>query len=522
MTALRTILICCLHSSALLFAEHGNAELEAINGHFKPASQDQDLYAHRSRRIVITCDLKGQQQLLSEHFLGINTSYFNDTDQIWETHKITETLKLAGVGAMRFPGGEETSFYHWQHPGVNGYEDVHADPNQHGNQQGKPPLRGAFQKTWTAPKDWATNEDFMSFDDFMAACTKIGAEPVVGLNLSAGRYLMSRQEGLDEALAWMRYAKDKGYHIKYWFLDNEPWHFEAAYRFKADEYAEDVVFYGEAIKKEFPKVKLIANPTSSETFNYTEGFKSFVAKAGHTIDYLDIHWYWGWGINSFQRWREVTPLTSGDRWKKKEFDRSFKEDYERIRKVCRDAGHPQLGMVCLEWNIAPSPDSVSFSAALNAIIQGELLINFIKSKVHMTCLWPLLWQTRREVWSEQDTFPSIIEQQSPHVPTLALDMFRNMSALQGQRVIAHDCRSERCESLVTQRGRQLTLVVINKDDIRRKLTLSVDGQSWSLLSHSAIETKTQRYHNVDNLNPEGQLFLAPYSLNFLTIQLTSL
>lgn len=196
----------------------------------KPTDQQQldEFYAAPQRHVTVQIHSKEKLHSVEPGFLGINLSYFNTTDEIWDTYHFQEKLKAAGVGALRYPGGEETSFFHWRHPGVNGYEDIW-DPNQ---THGSAPGRGRFQTTWISPEKWSTNEAFMDFDEFMETCIALGAEPIVGINLSSGRKHDRRADGIAEALDWMRYCKRKDYKVTYWFLDNEPWHGEAGYTFK--------------------------------------------------------------------------------------------------------------------------------------------------------------------------------------------------------------------------------------------------------------------------------------------------
>jgi hypothetical protein len=352
----------------LLLSAFARAESEHIHPEgFKPSADLHRFYSETGRCAHVTITTQ-QLHCVSEYFLGINTSYFNDTDEIWKTHNIPATLNKAGIRALRYPGGEEASFFHWEHPGVNGYEDLWDDPKQHGYSR----KRGPFQTTWVDPSKWATNEDFMNFDEFMAHCRTIGAEPVVGLNLSSGARHNRQDEGVEEALRWMRYCKEKDYKVTYWFLDNEPWNFEAAHQMYAKPYAAECVRYGKAIKAEFPEVKLIANPFSSETYNAWNEVKYFVREAGDYVDYIDIHYYWEWGRSSFQRWQGTTPLETGDKWKHENLIRTYQEDFALLRKAFAEAGHPEMGLMVLEWNIAPSDESLVFSQAANALIPAAV------------------------------------------------------------------------------------------------------------------------------------------------------
>lgn len=440
---------------------------------FKPSANLDEFYAAPERQAQVTIHSSQVVRKVPKHFMGINTSYFNDTDEIWKKHNIQTKLKKAGVGAMRYPGGEEASFFHWEHPGVNGYEDLWDDPKQHGYS----PKRGPFQVTWVSPDKWAANEDFMNFDEFMKHCQEIGAEPVVGLNLSSGAKHNRRNEGVEEALRWMRYCKKKGYKVTYWFLDNEPWNFEAAHQMYVKPYAAECIRYGKAIKAEFPEVKLIANPFSTETYNAWNEVEYFVKETGDYVDYIDIHFYWEWGRSSFEQWQKTTPLETGDKWKHKSITRTYQQDFTLLRNAFTKAGHPDMGIVVLEWNIAPSKYSLVFSESMNALIQSELLMEFLLADIHMTCLWPLLWQTSRDIWAEQDPFPSIITQDAPHNETLSLEMFRMFSSVQGMKLVKAESSSPTdlvVLSSASEKDDCRKIFILSKNELRRQVTVTLD------------------------------------------------
>ena len=502
---MKKILFPILLSAASAFAE-GEA--------FEPTSKERldAFYSKPERAVSITIQSKKRLHTVNPAFLGINLSYFNTTDEIWKQYGLQEKLKSAKVGALRYPGGEETSFFHWKHPGVNGYEDHWDAPFTHGTSPG----RGRFQTTWEPPDQWNANETFMDFDEFMENCIAIGAEPVVGLNLSSGKKHNRRADGIAEALEWMRYCEKTGYRITYWILDNEPWHHEAAHTFSNKEYAEECLAYGTAIKKEFPHVKLIVNPSSSSGL-YADGIKKFMKVAGPVIDSIDIHWYWAWGKGSLEHWLAHTPLTNEDKWKDPTQIRTYAEDIVLIRSACAEAGFPNTGITALEWNIAPSDWSQTFNQSLTAIIQAELLMEFAANNVELTCLWPLIWQTSRDVWSEQDTFPSIVTSDPPFNPTLSLDMFRLLSDLAGHSLVHVETANRDIIAVVTEK----TLYIINKNPLRRRITVETDFPNIAPSHGEMIGMKHQVVKPVDVQTNGSRLsfFAEPFSFNTIRINL---
>ncbi len=61
---------------------------------------------------------------VSTYMTGFNLSYYRDKDDIWENNDIAGYLKDVKSGILRYPGGAETSYYHWKYPGAPGYKDV--------------------------------------------------------------------------------------------------------------------------------------------------------------------------------------------------------------------------------------------------------------------------------------------------------------------------------------------------------------------------------------------------------------
>ncbi|MEM9913496.1 MAG: hypothetical protein AAF911_00880 [Planctomycetota bacterium] len=481
----------------------------------------ESIYDSAGRNVTINLDPNQHLNVIPTHFLGINSSYFNDTDEIWKEFDIPAKLKHAGIGAMRFPGGEETSYYHWRHPGVNGYEDIWDDPEIHGSAVD----RGPFQVTWVDPAKWDTNKNFLEFDEFIAHCEELDIEPIVGINMSSARKHNRIEDGIEEALQWLRYCKDKGYTVKYWYLDNEPWHDNANYTFDiVKEYGPDVLRYGRALKKEFPEIKLIVNPLSWGSTRYPDYLKQFLATAGPVIDYIDLHYYWAWGINSWEYWVESTPLTDRDKWTKEPGHKSIGEICEIVRTACRDLGLNDVGIMFLEWNIGPSPETAILSESALALIHSQYLMELMNAEVEMTCLWPLLWRSNRDVWPEQDRFPSIIRQSAPYSLTATAEAFAFFANLTGHQRIG--AQSNRGEVLVLStfdsEAENVHTIVLNKRAYRQRVTVHAEGHTISYVDTSSLDLVNPLRYAVD-IEPADQseefveIYLEPYSISYIRL-----
>jgi alpha-L-arabinofuranosidase len=145
---------------------------------------------------------------------AIQASYFNDTDELWGNYPIVEQLKGIGTRVLRYPGGEETSRLHWEHPGVNGYVDVW-NPNERNR-------NGDWMPTSVPPAAWDTNEAFMSLEDYAAVVAELNLEPLLGVNRSSSEKHNRRADGIASAVRMVQRAKELGMPVRYIFFDNEP------------------------------------------------------------------------------------------------------------------------------------------------------------------------------------------------------------------------------------------------------------------------------------------------------------
>lgn len=216
----------------------------------------------------ITVNARAGLATVGETALGVN-------DAIWDaqlgTTAVSDLLKAAGVGMIRYPGGSYGDIYHWQDNSAPG--------------------------GYVAPGT--------DFDTFMASVQRVGAQPMLIANYGTGTP--------EEAANWVRYANiTKGYHAQYWAIGNENYgngHYGT--NWEADNhadksptaYAESVVAYAQAMKAVDPTIKVGAVLTmpanwpdalvgSGDTGSWNQ---TVLTIAGPSIDFVDLHWYPGGG-----------------------------------------------------------------------------------------------------------------------------------------------------------------------------------------------------------------------------------
>jgi hypothetical protein len=340
-------------------------------------------------------------------------------------------------------------------------------------------------------------------------------EPVVGINLSSGRKHDRQQDGIDEALRWLRYCQEKDYDVTYWFLECEPWHRENNYTFTEEEYSEDVLAYGRAIKAEFPHVKLITNPTGPHGFRNTEWLAGIIRETKEVVDYIDFHWYWEEKRGSFDIWRGQTPIGFSDKGE------SYLDAIAKAREAIKLAGADEMGVVVLEWNLAPSDHQQTFSQSMTALVQAEILMQYLHAGVELTCLWPLVWESSRDVWPEQDFFPSIITLEAPHHTTRTHDLFRMLAPVQGSDFVASTIDVDDGLAVACARGDVLHVYILSKSDKRRRVTIDIDRAITSIDGAEAIAMRNQVVVPVDATiaSPRQLQFHAePFSFNAITLK----
>lgn len=401
---------------------------------------------------------------------GFNTSYFNDLDVIWQTGLIEERLREIRTGALRYPGGEETSRFHWEHPGVDGYVDFW-NPSHHDQ---------SWQTTAVGKEQWESNELFVDLEEFIARCARVGAEPIIGINMSSGEVMNRRNEGIAEAMRLVRHIMERKYPVRYLYFDNEPWHKASSnYHFFPDNtYGEVYLEYARAIREVAPHLKFIASPVND--LELTGRMQAFLKLAGEYTDYLDFHFYWEWGRASTERWKAALPMLQSAKWTKPEKTRTFVENLESLKTSLTASGYDQIGVVILEWNIPPLEQSEqAMPPFITAMAQAEMLLQFARADVRLACLWPMFWQVQapgsapKPLKGNRHPWLGPFESTPPYAPTSSYAMFKLLKDLPGSRWIeASSTDTGVLVSAARDTAGGLHLWVLNKCDAPKTIMLA--------------------------------------------------
>jgi len=199
--------------------------------------------------------------------VGININYLRDADiNRQQARPLRETVKSANMGYLRYPGGAKSdAVLHFAAP------DFECKPQ---------PLVDPYVS-------FATQAEPMHFDEFMAVCHHAGCEPhvVVGCDTVARRKA-TQDEFLENAVRWVRYAKEKGYKVKYWEIGNENWNEKDI---PPDEFGKIVARFSKAMKAEDPSILIGASGKDEEWW------EAFLPHAKDDVDFLCVSDYACWG-----------------------------------------------------------------------------------------------------------------------------------------------------------------------------------------------------------------------------------
>jgi hypothetical protein len=339
-----------------------------------PAEDDfpTDIEATDVDETIVVGNATGKK--ITAWLTGLNTVYSHEDMRTWQDGKKLNKLKKTGVSALRYPEGHQLSFWDWEFPYHEAYQDFW-----------KPDYEQSLSESdRIALKD--KNKNRMLVDDYFEICKEGNIEPVMGINMFQGWMYDRNQESIEKAVRLVEYCLEKDPSITYFFLDNESGHQQNAVPLKhipIEDYIDLIPAYSQAIKAVHPGAKLIPNIMQ---WNLVE---KMIRETGQYWDVYDQHWYYGskdtWAYFNLFDWRqEVESEKNAERlvdFKK------WKEQY--------NMNHLEIGY--LEWNAPPSglsddsnPSSISYS--LMGLIQADMLMWFAKNDIYMATAWPLMWQ----------------------------------------------------------------------------------------------------------------------------------
>jgi alpha-N-arabinofuranosidase len=278
-----------------------------------------------------------------------------------------ETLALLAKvrpSAIRWPGGNFTSGYHWR-DGI-----------------------GPVDKRPTLPnRAWGGIEaNHVGTDEWLQFCENMGIEPVMGVGFG---------EITDEEVAdWVEYCngatdtpmgklraqngREKPYNVKCWGVGNEVYGSYQIGHADAKTYARGLLEMAEAMRARDPSIIIIASANGLHNANRRQNpdWNETVLKiAGGVIDLMDAHYY-TYGPKS-ARPEEVPALRRcllGTGVKAEKY-------YDTLRRqIAALAPGRDIGLVHYEWGVLPhAAAGMARSTFLNALASASQFHVFIKN-----------------------------------------------------------------------------------------------------------------------------------------------
>ena len=259
---------------------------------------------------------------------------------------------------IRWPGGSAVQTYHWDNLNGIAFKADTWDP---------------ASKTPPAPPC-----DYMDLDEYIAFCRRIGAQPLVGVNIGSGFRRHRIEDSLDEARRLIRYCKEKGYNVRHWYIGNECFK-----GWSPGGYARAIDQYAEALKSVDPDITIIGDwkfgPEDKNRFEEA----LMIANNSRQIDVLEIHEKWGneWGLSenngepTLENWQHEAGLYNG------RLDAYIEEFLAEMQSAGKNV---RLGFN--EWGVAISGSADSFPVAL---VKADYLISLFRHPVYSACDWNL-------------------------------------------------------------------------------------------------------------------------------------
>ena len=206
---------------------------------------------------------------------------------------IVKTIALRGEGipdlmkaigdlrppVIRWPGGCYASRYRWK--------------------DGIGPQHNRVKYPVSMWDDVDTNS--FGIDEFVALCRRVGAEPLIVVNIGMNDPREKRDQYCQEACDWVEYCNGptdsrwgkvraanghaEPYRVKYWEIDNEVW------PLKPEDYVDIVRQFVPALKKVDPSIKTIACGSGQLGGYWPNGDATMIASCADIVDYLSIHHY---------------------------------------------------------------------------------------------------------------------------------------------------------------------------------------------------------------------------------------
>ena len=310
----------------------------------------------RPQVVRVDVDTARPVRTISKYLTGSHFVYAFERDALYKDERIADWMRKSKIGVIRWPGGTAVQNYHWDNLNGIAFKEDSWDP--------------AYNAVAADPKD------YMDLDEYIAFCRRVGAEPMVGVNIKSGMKYDREEEALDEARRLITYCKDRQYGVKHWYIGNECFK-----GFGARKYAQYLDRYAEVLRSVDPDIVIIGDwkfgPESKDRFK--EAVE--IASTSKHLDVLEIHEKWGndWSLTPGRTradWLSECPLYRGELGR---YIRAFHE-------AMKESGRSRVKLAFNEWGVGGVSDGDEFDYAM---VAADFLVELFRNDIHQACYWNL-------------------------------------------------------------------------------------------------------------------------------------
>ncbi|MDY5941329.1 MAG: alpha-L-arabinofuranosidase C-terminal domain-containing protein [Eubacteriales bacterium] len=237
------------------------------------------LYKTMAKHAVCTVGTESINTVKKEIF-GDNLAWRGSGYGVWNptqktlNSKLVDAIRACGVTTLRYPGGIEGDYFHWQET-LGSNRKAQIDP-----------FSDAYPTY--AEKDGASFYPDFGLDEFFLLCEAADVEPVIQLNAGNGTP--------EEAVTLIRYCLEKGYRVSSFAIGNEVnMKEEAVEGMKVTKTPEEYIAFAQSVYDGLgslaDSVELgVIGLVESHALNAHADWDSKVLSAlGDKIDFIDCH-----------------------------------------------------------------------------------------------------------------------------------------------------------------------------------------------------------------------------------------
>jgi alpha-N-arabinofuranosidase len=340
-------------------------------------------------------------------------------------------------------------------------------------------------------------------DEFIRMCKKIGAEPLIVVNIGTRAWNdnPNEEEFLQDVLDWIEYCNGpvtskwgnvraenghrKPYNVKFWEIDNETW------GMGAENYIAAVRKFAPAMKKADPMIKLAVCGSGGFDLEWN---RRMIDGCAELIDYLSIHHY------------ENPDIFAKGPYN---YERFIHQTGELITK----SKNPNLKIYCSEWNA----QSIDWRTGLYA---GGVLNAFERCSDVFEMAGPALFLRHLSATAWNNAFINLDYGSWFQAPNyVVMKLWRDHYA-PNRISIEGDIKGLNVVATKSQNGKKVYFKVVNPSDNEREVNLTLSNgfkikkTSMEVVSPGSLDARNS-LENPDAVKPvKGKVEMSGQNVKF--------